>query len=122
MPCILRIGPWCHGEAARGGFPARIDRMKGRRSDDPAYLKEVRVYWEALYHETAPFMDGRTVLGIQLENEYGGPVTHLKTLRRMAEEIGSPVKAVLYVFWMGVRAFPFFLIQKLQKNRYDIKE
>ncbi len=40
----------------------------------------------------------------------------------MAEEIGSPVKAVLYVFWMGVRAFPFFLIQKLQKNRYDIKE
>ncbi len=88
MPAILRIGPWCHGEAARGGFPARIDRMKGRRSDAAAYLAEVRAFWQALYAETAPYMDGETVLGIQLENEYGGPVAHLKTLRRIAEEIG----------------------------------
>ena len=99
MPCILRIGPWCHGEAARGGFPLRIDRMRGRRSDDPAYLAAVREFWQALYGEVRPFMDGETVLGIQLENEYGGPVTHLLTLRRMAEEIGFKAPFFTVTAW-----------------------
>ena len=101
MPCVLRIGPWCHGEAARGGFPARIDRMKGKRSDDPAYLREVRRFWTALYAQTAPFLDGETVLGVQLENEYGGPVAHLHTLRRLAEEIGFKASFFTITAWPG---------------------
>lgn len=101
MPCILRIGPWCHGEAARGGFPKRIDRMPGKRSDDPDYLREVREYWQALFTQTAQFADGRTILGIQLENEYGGPVSHLKTLRRMAEEIGFRTPFFTKTAWPG---------------------
>lgn len=99
MPCILRIGPWCHGEVARGGFPARIDRMKGKHSDDPKYLAEVKTFWQALFNETAPYMDGKTVLGIQLENEYGGPAAHLLTLRRIAEEIGYKAPFFTVTAW-----------------------
>ncbi len=99
MPCILRIGPWCHGEAARGGFPKRIDRMTGKRSDDPAYLAQVRIFWQKLFDEIRPFMDGRTILGIQLENEYGGSAEHLKALRRIAEEIGFKAPFFTVTAW-----------------------
>ena len=78
MPCLLRIGPWCHGEVIRGGFPKRIQKMLKKRCDDPKYLSEVREYWSGLYKEVAPFMDGKTVIGIQLENEYTGSTEHIR--------------------------------------------
>lgn len=88
MPCILRIGPWDHGEVVRGGFPKRINRMPYKRTDNPKYLKEVEDFWNGLYKEVAPYLDGETVLGIQLENEYTGSTEHIRTLRRIAEKIG----------------------------------
>ena len=81
MPCVLRIGPWCHGEVIRGGFPKRINKMLKKRCDDSAYLKEVREYWQGLYKEVKPFLDGETVIGLQLENEYTGSTEHIRTLR-----------------------------------------
>ena len=72
MSCILRIGPWCHGEVIRGGFPKRIDKMPKKRSDDHKYLAEVREFWQGLYKEVDTYLDGETVIGIQLENEYTG--------------------------------------------------
>lgn len=27
LPCVLRIGPWCHGEVVYGGFPRYVNRM-----------------------------------------------------------------------------------------------
>ncbi|MGN1195378.1 MAG: beta-galactosidase [Acutalibacteraceae bacterium] len=88
MPCILRIGPWCHGEVIRGGFPKRINKMPKKRSNDPKYLAEVQEFWQGLYKEVKPYLDGETVIGIQLENEYTGSTEHIRTLRRIAEEIG----------------------------------
>ena len=91
MPCILRIGPWCHGEVIRGGLPKRINLMVKKRCDDPKYLAEVRDYWTGPYKEVKPFLDGKTVIGLQLENEYTGATEHIRTLRRIAEEIGFKV-------------------------------
>ena len=88
MPCILRIGPWDHGEVVRGGFPKRINKMPGKRKNNAAYLHEVEEFWRGLYKEVAEYMDGETVLGIQLENEYTGSTEHIRTLRRLAEKIG----------------------------------
>lgn len=88
MPCILRIGPWCHGEVIRGGFPKRINFLPKKRCNSPKYLSEVREYWQGLYREIEQYLDGKTVIGIQLENEYTGSTEHIRTLRKIAEEIG----------------------------------
>lgn len=99
MPCLLRIGPWCHGEVIRGGFPKRIQKMLKKRCDDPKYLSKVREYWSGLYKEVAPFMDGKTVIGIQLENEYTGSTEHIRTLRKIAEEIGFKTPFFTMTAW-----------------------
>lgn len=105
MPCILRIGPWDHGEVVRGGFPKRIDRMPGKRTDNKKYLAEVEAFWRALYDRVCPYLDGETVVGIQLENEYTGSTEHLRTLRRLAEKIGFKT--------------PFFTMTAWPSNRPD---
>lgn len=99
MPCILRIGPWDHGEVVRGGFPKRINRMPGKRKNDTAYLKEVEDFWSGLYNEVAEFLDGETVVGIQLENEYTGSTEHIRTLRRLAEKIGFKTPFFTMTAW-----------------------
>lgn len=99
MPCLLRIGPWCHGEVIRGGFPKRINLMLKKRCDHPAYLKEVREYWQGLYKEVKPYLDGKTVIGLQLENEYTGSTEHIRTLRKIAEEIGFKVPFFTMTAW-----------------------
>ena len=99
MPCILRIGPWCHGEVIRGGLPKRINLMVKKRCDHPEYLKEVRDYWQVLYKEVYPFLDGKTVIGLQLENEYTGSTEHIRTLRKIAEEIGFKIPFFTMTAW-----------------------
>lgn len=99
MPCILRIGPWCHGEVIRGGFPKRINLLAKKRCDNEKYLNEVKEFWQGLYKEVAPFLDGKTVIGLQLENEYIGPTSHIKTLRKIAEEIGFKVPFFTMTAW-----------------------
>lgn len=73
LRAIVRMGPFCHGEARNGGIP---DWIYGRpveiRSNDPGYL----FYADRLYGEIAEqmrgllFKDGGPVVGVQLENEY----------------------------------------------------
>lgn len=99
MPCILRIGPWCHGEVSRGGFPKRIHKMAKKRYDNPQYLAEVRDFWQGLYKEVKPYLDGETVIGIQLENEYTGSTEHIRTLRKIAEEIGYKTSFFTMTAW-----------------------
>lgn len=109
MPCLLRIGPWCHGEVIRGGFPRRIARMPGKRKNNPAYLQEVEDFWRALHGQVAPFLDGETVIGIQLENEYTGSTEHIRTLRRLAEKIGFQVPFFTMTAWPSNCPDPEFL-------------
>lgn len=99
MPCILRIGPWCHGEVIRGGFPKRIHKMTKKRCDTPQYLAEVRGFWQGLYKEFKPYLDGETVIGIQLENEYTGSTEHIRTLRKIAENIGFKTPFFTMTAW-----------------------
>lgn len=99
MPCILRIGPWDHGEIVRGGFPKRINRMLAKRRNHPKYLKEVEDFWKGLYKQVAPYLDGDTVIGIQLENEYTGSTEHIRTLRRIAEKVGFKTPFFTMTAW-----------------------
>lgn len=96
---VLRIGPWCHGEVKRGGFPDYLAWVPGRRKNTPLYLFFVKRFWRALYREVAPMCDGETVFAVQIENEYGGPMSHIYKLREIAEEVGFTVPYFTMTAW-----------------------
>ncbi len=116
MYCILRIGPWAHGEVRNGGFPDWLmEKEKTEhirlRSNDPAYLAYVRLFYEHLWEQSKGMLlsDDGPVIGIQIENEYGhcGGLggeegeEHMRELRRMAEEIGFVVPIYTATGWGG---------------------
>jgi hypothetical protein len=91
LKAFVRCGPWDHGEARNGGFPDwLLEKGWKLRSNDTNYLEKVKV----LYGEIARqldglfWKDGGPVIGIQFENEYGGPAEHLLTLKRIGREAG----------------------------------
>ncbi|MBO5634285.1 MAG: beta-galactosidase [Bacteroidales bacterium] len=52
MPVVLRIGPFCHGEARNGGFPDWIFSKDCEvRSEDPAFLEYVRRFYKEIYSQ-----------------------------------------------------------------------
>jgi len=102
MPCILRIGPYCHAEVLHGGLPERIMKMPNKRTDDPEYLAEVRSYWTRLYKEISPYLDGETVMAIQVENEYRKGPAHIHTLRDILEDIGYKSPYYTLTAWSGI--------------------
>ena len=116
MYAFLRIGPWAHGEARNGGFPDWLledARENGYevRSNAPRYLEHVRSFYERIYEEASGFFlkDGGPVIGVQIENEYGhcGGKTgeegeqHMRTLQKMAKEIGFDAPIYTATGWGG---------------------
>ncbi len=103
LDVVLRIGPWCHGEARNGGFPDWVQQAPVRhRTDDPGYLDLVREWFGQL----AAALGGRcgpdgTVLGIQLENELYDQPGHLVTLKRLAREAGLTAPLWTATAWGG---------------------
>lgn len=83
----LRIGPWSHGEQLNGGFPEWIENMKGKRTNDPAYLAEATKLFNQIGDQTKDlyFKDGGPIIGAQLENEYAsGQPEHISMLKKIA--------------------------------------
>jgi hypothetical protein len=91
----LRIGPWSHGEQLYGGHPVWIKKMRGKRSNNPKYLAEVKKLFEQIGQQTRGeyFKDGGSIIGVQLENEYAsGDIDHVGTLKELALAAGiTPV-------------------------------
>ncbi len=110
---FLRVGPWVHGECRNGGFPDWLQNKEGLelRSNDPEYLRYVERYWKQIYEQVKGFLyqDGGPVIGLQIENEYGhvGGFTgekgeqHMRTLQKMAKEIGFDVPLYTATGWGG---------------------
>ncbi len=91
LPIVLRIGPFCHGEARHGGLPDWIiDSSCKIRSLDPAFLEYVRIWYANIYNQVKGLFwkDGGPVIGVQFDNEYGGEWAYLKALKDMAVKIG----------------------------------
>ena len=114
--CILRIGPWAHGEARNGGFPDWLlqdAKEKGYevRCDAPEYLEHVRAFYEKIYEQAKGLFigDDGPVIGVQIENEYGHcggkngeeGEKHMKTLLSMAKEIGFVTPIYTATGWGG---------------------
>lgn len=122
---VMRVGPFCHGEARNGGLP---DWLYGQgfevRRDDPAYLFYVRRLYREIGRQLRGllFKDGGPVLGLQCENEFmasaapwetthnpamdytpkgEGGRRHMRLLKRMAIAAGLEVPLYVCTGWGG---------------------
>ncbi len=116
LHCVLRIGPWAHGEVRNGGFPDWLVEKGKRgemklRTNDPAYLSYVRRFYGKLAEEAKGLYleeDGPIVM-IQIENEYGHVggcegregERHMQTLRSIAREAGLVTQIYTATGWGG---------------------
>ena len=110
LKAIVRCGPWCHGEVRNGGLPEWIVRRGNVRSDDPAYLANATKLYQQIAAQLRGLLwkDGGPVIGIQLENEYGGPAAHLLTLKRLAREVGLDTPLYTRTGWPALKTpMPF---------------
>ncbi|MFV0402272.1 MAG: beta-galactosidase [Oscillospiraceae bacterium] len=113
MLVFLRIGPWVHAEVRNGGFSDWIvSRPYIPRSNDPAYLEDVRRFYSAIYGQVEGLFhrDGGPIVGIQIENEYahaGGGLKgeegerHMRGLTAMAKKIGYDAPYWTATGWGG---------------------
>lgn len=107
LKVIVRCGPWCHGEVRNGGFPDWVVAHKDwkLRSTDTNFLAAVKV----LYAQIAQQMhgelwkDGGPVIGIQVDNEFGGSPAYLMALKKLAIDSGLDVPLYIKTGWPAMR-------------------
>jgi hypothetical protein len=110
LKVIVRAGPWCHGEVRSGGLPDWVVARGHARSDDPAYLASAKKLYAQIAAQLRGLLwkDGGPVIGLQLENEYGGPAEHLLTLKRLARAAGLDVPLYTRTGWPELKTpMPF---------------
>lgn len=107
LKVVVRCGPWCHGEVRNGGFPDWVVAHKDwkLRSPDTNFLAAVKI----LYGEIAGrlrgelWKDGGPVIGIQVDNEFGGSPNYLLALKKIAIESGIDVPLYIKTGWPAMR-------------------
>ncbi len=103
MPVVLRIGPFCHGEARCGGIPdwmwnpsptplegVQADKPMRMRSEEPRFLHYVERLYRQIFTQVQglQWKDGGPIMACQFDNEYRGRGSYLMALKQMALRIG----------------------------------
>ena len=119
MKMLLRIGPWCHGEARNGGFPDwLLHKDYEPRTNDEKYFAVVQKWYKEIFEQVKDFIcnpeDASTsenpIIGVQIENEYGhcgglyekeGGEAHMRCLQKIAIETGFKVALYTATGWGG---------------------
>lgn len=102
LPIVLRIGPWCHGEARNGGLPEWLVTSGIKlRDNNPDYIEKVQTWFGELYKqvEGVIWKEGGPVIGVQIENEFGGQGEHLMKLKEIAQKQGFDVPLYTKTGW-----------------------
>jgi hypothetical protein len=102
LKVVVRCGPWCHGEVRNGGFPDWVEQQGWKlRSNDPNFLAAVKVLYDQIAAQLAGqlWKDGGPVIGIQVDNEFGGSPDYLLTLKQMAVTAGLDVPLYIKTGW-----------------------
>lgn len=89
----VRVGPWDHGEARNGGFPDWLVKLGQTRTNNPAYLERVKLFYGEIGRQLKDLFwkDGGPIAGVQIENEYHpgrGGIEHMQSLLALAHEAG----------------------------------
>jgi beta-galactosidase len=108
LKVVVRLGPWCHGEARYGGIPDWVVDAMPTRRNDPEYLGHVARLYAEIGKQVRGLLwkDGGPVVGVQLENEYNlrGPgqgEAHISELKRLAIRAGMDVPFYTVTGWDG---------------------
>lgn len=91
LPVILRIGPFCHGEARNGGIPDwAFSKGCKMRSEDPLFLSLVERLYRQIFTQVQglQWKDGGPLMACQFDNEYRGHGSYLVALKKIATRIG----------------------------------
>ena len=91
LPVVLRIGPFCHGEARNGGIPDWVvDKGMKLRSEDERFLHYTEILYRQIFTQVQglQWKDGGPVIACQFDNEYRGSGSYLMALKRIALGIG----------------------------------
>jgi hypothetical protein len=107
LKVIVRCGPWCHGEVRNGGLPDWVVAHKDwkSRSTDTNFLAAVKVLYSQIADQLHGelWKDGGPVIGIQLDNEFGGSPKYLLALKQIAIESGLDVPLYTKTGWPAMR-------------------
>lgn len=91
LPAIVRIGPWCHGEARLGGLPDWV-YSKGCeiRTEDSVFMNITTQWYRNVFAQIQglQWKDGGPIIACQFDNEYYGEGSYLMALKKIANEIG----------------------------------
>lgn len=91
MPVVLRVGPFCHGEARCGGIPDWIfEKGIKSRTETPEFLEATEKLYRQIFTQIQglQWKDGGPVMACQFDNEYRGHGSYLMHLKEIAENIG----------------------------------
>lgn len=106
LDVVVRLGPWAHGEARRGGFPDWLESTGCTpRTNDPAYLDLVeRFYAQTISQLTGlTHAEGGPIIAAQIENELHDQPEHIARLRELAERLGLNVPLWTATGWGQAR-------------------
>lgn len=91
LKVFVRCGPWDHGEVRNGGFPDWLLKKGWKlRSNDSNYLATVKIFYSEIARQLNGLFwkDGGPIIGVQFENEYSGPASHLLALKQLGQAAG----------------------------------
>jgi len=95
LKVVVRCGPWCHGEVRNGGIPDWVQAHKDwkLRSTDTNFLAATKILYGEIARQLQGelWKDGGPVIGIQVDNEFGGSPNYLLALKKLAIEAGLDV-------------------------------
>ncbi len=107
LKVIVRCGPWCHGEVRNGGLPDWVVAHKDwkMRSTDTNFLAVVKILYSQIADQLQGelWKDGGPVIGIQVDNEFGGSPKYLLALKDMAIDSGLDVPLYTKTGWPAMR-------------------
>jgi hypothetical protein len=107
LKVVVRCGPWCHGEVRNGGFPDWVVAHKDwkLRSTDTNFLAAVKILYGEISKQLAGelWKDGGPVIGIQVDNEFGGSPNYLLALKKIAVDAGIDVPLYIKTGWPAMR-------------------
>jgi len=107
LKVVVRCGPWCHGEVRNGGLPDWVvaHRDWKPRSTDPNFLAAVSTLYAQIAGQLHGelWKDGGPVIGMQVDNEFGGSPDYLLALKHLARESGIDVPLYIKTGWPALK-------------------
>ena len=107
LKVVVRCGPWCHGEVRNGGFPDWVVAHKDwkLRSTDTNFLAAVKILYSQIAKQLQGelWKNGGPVIGIQVDNEFGGSPNYLLALKKIAIESVIDVPLYIKTGWPAMR-------------------